>query len=87
MWFCELPSSPDRSIYASSNESDEDDVDYGAFIDRANQRKLLSQKSGKTTIALVRNHQTLGCVSQDVESPKPKFGLTNENRSILKKEW
>ena len=33
---------PDSSINASSsNESDEDDFDYGAFIDRANQRKLL----------------------------------------------
>ena len=32
VWFCELSDSPDGSEYApSSNESDEDDFDYGAF--------------------------------------------------------
>ena len=48
LWFCELPDSPDSSEDApSSNESDEDDFDYGAFIDRAtahaNQRNQLRQ--------------------------------------------
>ena len=37
LWFCELPDSPDSSVCASStNESDEDDFDCGAFNDRAN---------------------------------------------------
>ena len=36
LWLCELPDSPDSSECAlSSNESDEDDSEHGAFIDRA----------------------------------------------------
>ena len=35
-WFCEIPDSPDSGEYVpSSNESDEDDFDFGAFIHRA----------------------------------------------------
>ena len=55
MWFCQLSRSPDSCICAfSSNEGDEEDFHYGALIDRANQRKLLSQKSEKVTTAFVR---------------------------------
>ena len=37
LWYCELPGSPHScSVYApSSIESDEDDFEYGALIDRA----------------------------------------------------
>ena len=49
------------------------------------QRKFLSQNSEKSIFAVVRSHQKWGCVSQDVELPETKVGLTNENRSILEK--
>ena len=42
-------------------------------------------KSEKMTLAFVRSNQNLGCASQDVELPEQTVGLTNENRSILKK--
>ena len=49
-WFCELPDSPDSSCYApSSNGSDEDDFDYGPFIDQANKRDQLPQTGSSTT--------------------------------------
>ena len=39
LYFYELPDSPDRSSYApSANESDEDDFEYEAFVDRAGLR-------------------------------------------------
>ena len=39
-----LPDSPDSGVYApSTHESDEDDVDCGALIDRADQRDHMSQ--------------------------------------------
>ena len=35
-WFCELPDSPENSEdVPSTNESDEDDFDCGAFVHRA----------------------------------------------------
>ena len=40
-----------------SNESDEDDFDHEALIDRANQRKSSYQEAEKATIAIVRSHQ------------------------------
>ena len=50
LWFCEPPDSPDNSEYAlSTNESDEDDFDYGAPINRADQRNQLSHTSSSTT--------------------------------------
>ena len=49
-WFCELPDSPDSSCCApSSNGSDEDDFDYGPFIDQANKRDQLPQTGSSTT--------------------------------------
>ena len=50
LYIGELPDSPDSSEHApSTNESDEDDFGYGAFIDRANQRSKLKQTSSSTT--------------------------------------
>ena len=46
LWFCQIPDSPDNSCYApSTNESDEDDFGYGAFIDRANQRDQVPKRA------------------------------------------
>ena len=46
--FCELPDSLDSSVDASSSdESDDDNLDYGALIDQVDQRNQVSQKSGK----------------------------------------
>ena len=50
LYFCELSDSLDSSIYAPSiNESDEDDFDCGALIDRADQRDQLSQACSSIT--------------------------------------
>ena len=53
-WFCELPDSPDSSCSAPwTNGSDEDEFDYGAFIDRAtayaNQRNQLPLADSSAT--------------------------------------
>ena len=54
IWWCEVSDSPDSSEYApSTNESDADDFDNGAFIDRAtayaNQRNQLPQTDSSAT--------------------------------------
>ena len=53
--FCELPDSPDSSEYPpSSNESDEDDFDYGGATAYANQRNQVLQ----TDSAAMKNRST-----------------------------
>ena len=43
LWFCELPDTASSEPYASTSDSDSDDFDYRAFIDRPDQRDQLSQ--------------------------------------------
>ena len=42
-WFCELPDSASSEPYASTSESDSDYFDYGALMDRHDQRDQLFQ--------------------------------------------
>ena len=70
---------------SSSNEGDEEDFHYGALIDRANQRKLLSQKSEKVTTAFVRVIKNWVVYHRTSKCHEPSVGLTNENRSVPQK--
>ena len=56
------------------------------FLAEASGKKLKrDQKSEKATLAILRSHHKLACVSQDVELPEPTVGCTNQNRSVSKK--
>ena len=63
----ELPDSPSSSVYApSTTESDEDDFDYGAVIDRVNQRQVPQPRHNHGRMDQI-NHGKV--ISQDKRDP------------------
>ena len=74
----ELPDSPDSSVYALSiNESDEDDFDYGALVDPADQRdpdRFISHKNNHGRMDHINHGEVIGKMkggghSQDLWNP------------------
>ena len=75
----ELPDSPDSGVFASSNEPDSDDFDYGALMDRNDLRAQMSQTGSSTAT----HSRTCGSWPQNPESIMAKSLATQGGRQVL----